>query len=123
MASSLSENINPSYSAMQTNNCKYCSSEFQNLQFAWLQYLKLRAENIASDDNFDNKVCNVCGQMFLSKYISEHICMYRTVTLFFAESETTGFLRIIRYHLYIYKRYVFSPNLEGVAQKISPSCL
>ena len=51
------------------------------------------------------------------------IGMYGAAQPDFSKSETNGGItNIISYHLKIIKRYVFSPNLEGVAQKISLPC-
>ena len=46
--------------------------------------------------------------------------MYGAAQPDFLKSETNGGIKnIISHHLKIIKRCVFSPNLEGVAQKIS----
>ena len=48
------------------------------------------------------------------------IYMYGAAQPDFLKSETNGGIKnIISHHLKIIKRCVFSPNLEGVAQKIS----
>ena len=49
--------------------------------------------------------------------------MYGVAQPDFLKSETNGGIKnIISHHLKIIKRCVFSPNLEGVAQKISLPC-
>ena len=46
--------------------------------------------------------------------------MYGALHTDLAKSETTWDIKIIiTHHLYIYKSCVFTPNLEGVTQKIS----
>ena len=46
--------------------------------------------------------------------------MYGAAHMDFFKSETNGDIKIIiTHHLYIYKSCVFTPNLEGVTQKIS----
>ena len=46
--------------------------------------------------------------------------MYGAAHMDFFKSETNGDIKIIiTRHLYIYKSCVFTPNLEGVTQKIS----
>ena len=49
--------------------------------------------------------------------------MYCAAQSDFFKSETNGGIKnIISHHLKIIKRYVFSPNLKGVAQKILLPC-
>ena len=46
--------------------------------------------------------------------------MYGAAHMDFFKSETNGDIKIIiTHHLYIYKSCVFTPNLEGVTEKIS----
>ena len=48
------------------------------------------------------------------------VYMYGAAQPDFLKSETNGGIKnIISHHLKIIKRCIFSPNLEGVAQKIS----
>ena len=53
-------------------------------------------------------------------YQVQAVYMYGAAQPDFLKSETNGGIKnIISHHLKIIKRCIFSPNLEGVAQKIS----
>ena len=73
-------------------------------------------------------VCNSISKIATLTHLScmhtiiqvQAIGMYGAAQPDFFKSETNGGIKnIISYHLKIIKRYVFSPNLEAVAPKIS----